>query len=801
MNYPQSIVQFPITPFLDQICDTLKKSKTKSLVLTAETGAGKSTVLPTGLLSNFEGKIIMTEPRRLAVLGVAERVSSLLGEECGQTAGYKIHLESKLSSKTRFEVMTEAVLVRMLQEDPALEGINLVVLDEFHERGINVDLALAFLKEALELRDDLFVIVMSATMDTERISQYLGGAPVVSVPGRTFPVEIKYAGKEDVVSAVEKEVLSLTCKKNEKGQTILVFLPGITEIRRCADDLTRRFSGNTSVLVKVLHSSVKIEDQREVLLPAPDGICRIVVSSAIAETSLTIPDVAVVVDSGLSRLNRINLSTGMNQLVTQVESDFSATQRAGRAGRVKAGKCVRLWNQNESRAGEIPGEILRTDLTQLVLECSERGIFSPDKIDWLDKPSCVSWNASAELLKKLGFVSEQGRITEKGKAALKLGIDPRLGGIALNGEALERLGVKTDFLEQVVKYSQYGQSGSSVQKQFCQDLKRRLEKAFLGKEKELTAEKAGFVSEKGLLFLAGYPDRIARRVSELGIEPAEYQFCTGRKAVLYSKLAPEWICAPEVNATDKGGVIFSFEELKGTAFEEWIESHIEEKVVCQFENGKVSRFRIKAYGELAMETRREASTQEDLALGWVNEIEKKGLECLPSDAKLESFLLRAQFFEIYGKKTGAGAESFDEKLVKSAGQWLVPFMAGVNKLTSQIVYDGLYWFLNGGEIDRSVPEQLILETGRKVKVKYEKTGGQQVIRPVVEVIIQRIFGCFSTPKICGAPVVLKLLSPASRPLQITEDLAGFWSGSWIEICKEMKGRYPKHNWDYRIVSD
>lgn len=366
------IENLPISPYLNEICVNLKNSPTHALILAAETGAGKSTAVPVALLENFKGKILMLEPRRLAATAIADRVSSILGEETGKTAGYRLHLESKISKETRLEVVTEAVLIRMLQSDPLLEKINVIILDEFHERSVYSDLALAFLKETMQLRDDLFIVVMSATINCQSVAEYLGNssnpASIIKIPGRLFPVEIEYKDNESVLKAVKSavEALKLTnecssISRNSKpvfSQSILVFLPGIYEIRKLKSELE---SEDIPAEILVLHSSVSLSEQRKALSPSRDSKIRVILSSAIAETSLTVPDVAVVIDSGFSRTKKIDLNTGMEKLVTERESVFSADQRAGRAGRVKEGKCIRLWNKNEARILQNPPEILRTE--------------------------------------------------------------------------------------------------------------------------------------------------------------------------------------------------------------------------------------------------------------------------------------------------------------------------------------------------------------------------------------------------------------------------------------------------------
>ena len=766
--------QYPITPYLDEICVALRESKSRFLILTAETAAGKSTVLPLALLQNFSGKIIMTEPRRIAVLGVANRVGESTGE-----VGYKIHLENNITKETRLEVVTEAILVRQLQSDPALEAYNVVVLDEFHERSVNTDLALAFLKEAMQLRDDLFVVIMSATIDTKKLQEYLtdcGETPVFKVPGRQFPVQVMYEPEKSVVSAV-REALSFSDKN------ILVFLPGISDIRKAQDALleTRLFDEASENELCILHSSISLDEQKRVLKESQKR--RVILSSAIAETSLTVPGVTTVIDSGLARINRLDINTGMEKLTTETESEFSAEQRKGRAGRLCEGTCIRLWDKHDPRVKELAPEILRADLVPLVLECSERGVYSVDGIDWLDCPSHAAWAESSELLRPLGMIKADGRITEKGKAALTLGVHPRLAGIALADFDSDKGKLSEEGRKLLIQFSSYSKSSQELQRRFIADLERRL-KISGYKEKD----------KPDFLILCGYPDRLAKRTSEAGIEPAEYKFAGGRQARLYNKRAPLWLCAPDVMVGDKEAVIFDLVELEEAKIERFLEEHSEIREICSFTQGTLQKFEQKCFGEIILSSKKIQVSDGDYAQAWVNEVLNKGISCLPADNKVESLLLRAEFIE-QQKETKTDIP-LDARLKDSVKEWLIPFMGGKTNLTAAMVYDALYWYLNGAEIDKLAPEMLILENGRRCKVKYEK---QAEIKPVIEIIIQRIFGCFTTPQICGKKVLLRLLSPASRPLQVTEDLEHFWTGAWVEICKEMKGRYPKHNWDYRVV--
>ena len=792
----EEIQKFPITPYLEQICDTLKKSPSHFLVLTAETAAGKSTVLPLALLEHFSGKIIVTEPRRIAVLGVANRVGELT--EKPKEVGYKIHLESRITCETRLEVVTEAILVRQLQSDPVLEDYNVVVLDEFHERSVNTDLALVFLKEAMQLRDDLFVVIMSATIDTKKLQRWLSlpkppeEVPVISIPGRQFAVNVVYEPEKSIVSAVRQGIRYAGDSGN-----ILVFLPGISDIRKAQEGLleTNEFSDDSENELCILHSSISLEEQKRIISPArPAGKRRVILSSAIVETSLTVPGVNVVIDSGLSRVNRMDINTGMEKLTTEKESEFSAEQRKGRAGRLCEGTCIRLWEKHDVRVKDFPPEILRADLVPLVLECSERGIYSVEGIDWLDSPSVAAWTESVRLLQQLGMIKKDGRITEKGKDALTLGIHPRLAGIALMAFDKSAGKLSREGQELLIKFSSYSCSSVELQKRFIIDLESRLKRCICKVSQE--------DSEYDFLILSGYPDRLAKRTSEAGVEPAEYKFAGGRQARLYNRNAPLWLCAPDVTAGEKEAVIFDLVELEEPKINEFLEKHSEIRQICSFTQGTLQKFEVKCFGEIVLSSKKIALSEGDYAQAWLTEIKEKGIDCLPFDAKCESLLLRAEFIEQQNLQDSEKEEDIHNNLYSrlklNANEWLTPFLGGKNTLTASTVYDALYWYLEGAEIDRFAPEILTLENGRRCKVKYEKLA---VIQPVIEIIIQRIFGCFQTPKICGKKVLLRLLSPASRPLQVTDDLEHFWTGAWVEICKEMKGRYPKHNWDLSIIEE
>lgn len=808
------IKDLPVFPYLEEIAKTLKCSPFHSLVLSAETGAGKSTAVPAFLLSAFKGKILLLESRRLAAVSVSERISFLLGEETGKTAGYSVHLDSKKSGETRLEAVTEALLIKKLQADPLLEDINLIIIDEFHERSVYTDLALAFLKETMLLRDDLYLLIMSATIDYRPVARYLGNneesAPVMNIPGRTFPVEISYNENLSVTKAVILAVSELEKEKSEKSRSVLVFLPGIFEIKKIRGELENE---NINAEILILHSSVPLSEQRKVLNPDPSSKIRVILSSAVAETSVTVPDTVCVIDSGLCRINKIDLSTGMEKLVTQKESLFSAEQRSGRAGRIQKGKCLRLWNKNDARILENTPAILRSDLTELVLECAARGNYDRNKLDWLNPPPESKWNAAVSLLKTLGCLTEEGRITQKGKAASSLGLHPRLSCVSLS------LFNDKKSLSAVTSFTQYKDANESIRKKFEDDLLRRLKKAgFSDTVKNLNP------------FLAGFPDRLSHLVS-FNADSAEYQLPSARKAGLKREVLlkkqmndfPEWIISIEVSLNEKGGKIYNFETVSKSEAEDFISHHQNKKVRAEFyfdekDTLRAAETEIISFGEIVLSQKKKDLEEEvfkTLVPDFIKQEEfftKVNLEENKNpllNKKCRDFLLRTEFFITHSKDESVKSLENRESLLYRffhlqdlLNDWLLPFINGKN-LDGETVYNALFYFLDGNEVERNVPLTLTLENGRRVKVLYnrrktsENDGILSQIQPSVEIIIQKIFGCLTTPRIMGGKVLLKLLSPASRPLQITDDLENFWKTSWIEICKEMKGRYPKHNWDYK----
>lgn len=880
MDYTAEINTLPIAPYLDLLCETLKSSPSRSLVLTAQTAAGKSTAVPIALLKHFTGKIVMLEPRRIAAIATASRVAELLGEEAGETAGYIMHMERRVSKKTRFIVMTEGVFIRMLQDDPSLEGADVVVLDEAHERSIDADLALAFLKETTILRDDIFVMVMSATMQTKSLSEYMGrkeypngdingfpeqetngikkentkalsgfasaaqdevkkyySAPVLDIPGKQYPVEtvyrpiessIKKAGNilqngftgnklinnnsyiffNAVTDAIIDEYPNLS-----GGEAMLVFLPGIWEIKQVQNTLSKRFSDNAaSAKIMLLHSSIPIDEQKQILLPSEKtSPPRIILSSAIAETSLTVPGVKIVIDSGLARINRMNVSSGMSSLSTEIESAFSAEQRRGRAGRTGPGQCVRLWAEHEKRVEKADPEISRGDIIPLVLECSIWcGVCDKNKLQWLTAPSDGAWLIARGALLMMGLLCEDGgrcRITNKGKAASQLGVHPRLACVALAGFGTDEKTTK-DAISCAIDYSDYAAVAPHIRKRAEEDLMRRLKslhgyKPKTATDKTLSAsysadnqnDVASLSPSRAVFLLAGFPDRLGK----LENDGTTYRFPSGRTASINASgikggqcsVSPQWIVAPIVDAGERMGRIKDWEEVSEKEVSSFLALHTKKITEVHFEEGtyKLKKTVISCYGKIILSKRDEKSSKTEYIDYVCAAVKENGLDWLPLGDDAKDLIIRAKFCTIHG----CNNIPQEKTLQNTPEQWLSPFITEM-KLTKMAVLDALRYCMNDALINRLAPRNLTLTNGAHCKILYETIGDG--IRPVAEMIIQRLFGVLETPRIMGAPVTFRLLSPARRPVQITDDLNRFWRETWQEVAKEMRARYPKHDWSY-----
>ncbi len=815
----------PVFEHLPQIAGALHQSPEKRLLLSAQTGAGKSTTVPFALLNQFEKKVIVLQPRRLAVLAVANYCAQLSGDKTGGFCGYRIKNETCVSTQTRLEVMTEGLFLRIFQQNPALDDVSCIILDEFHERSIYADLILAFLKEVQTLRDDLYVLVMSASINKTQLCTYLQ-CQNYDVPGRLFDVEVEYLGGEagfvqSGKPAVNFELLKKAVYQafsSSASRSILAFLPGIADIRRAQKELAGVLSGFDDVETFILHSSVDFAQQKTVLAGSKNGKRRLILSSAVAETSLTVPDVTTVIDCGLSRQSIFDPNTGMNRLCTQIESEFSAVQRRGRAGRTQNGKCFCLWNQFDPRQKDHSCEILHSDLCALVLECAQWGAFSIDSVDWLTKPPAGAWQVAVDFLCKTGLIESGaendesrkagtfGKITQLGKTVLQMGLHPRIALVALVNSP--------SAIEYAVKYS--GDANPAEEEKTRADLQNRVKNTKIRIEQNLSGEQ---------VLLAGFFDRLARHCGG-GL----YKFAGGRQASFLQKDSarfadgnfPEWIIAPEVDAGEKEGKIYRFEIIKDDeALNRWLLPRQTEKTEIVLgenlkENGKIKKFRRIYFEKLLLGEQLLPLTDDDRKSAYCAFVQKNGLQVLPWNEESSGFYRRALFFALHSpnacdffnflpaaeEQAQPNGQLTDQliktELLESLTQWLLPFWLG-GSLSEASFLHALRYKLSGDAVDKAVPKRFKLGNGKEVPVKYEETDKAFGPEPVIEIIIQQIFGVMQSPAICGVKVTLKLLSPARRPLQVTKDLENFWANTWPQICKEMKGRYPKHNWDYRVA--
>jgi ATP-dependent helicase HrpB len=816
----------PIEPLLPAIADALGSAG--RLVLQAPPGAGKTTLVPPALLSApwlGSGRILLLEPRRVAARAAARRMAALQGEQVGNTVGYRIRREVRSGPRTRIEVVTEGILTRMLQSDPALDGVVLVIFDEFHERSLHADLGLALtLESRAVLRPDLRILVMSATLDGEAVSALLGGAPVLTSEGRSFPVETRYLPPrpeqrlEAAVATAVRQALS------ETEGDILVFLPGQAEIRRTAELLTPPPAG---VVLHQLHGQLTGEAQDAALVPAPAGTRKVVLATSIAETSLTIEGVRVVVDAGLARVPRYSPRTGMTRLATVRVSRASAEQRRGRAGRTAPGTCYRLWPRAEDDhlLPRATPEILEADLAPLALELAVAGA-DPARLAWLDPPPRAALAEARALLRSLGALDEEGRATPHGRRMAELGTHPRLAHLLLKGRGLghEALAARLIALLEERDVLRADRATGDA------DLALRLE---LLERRDTPAEVHGMTVDRGglerarrearawetalrrlppptplanatepvspgLLLAFAYPDRLGqRRAGQAG----RFLLANGQGAATSS---PTLALAPYIVAADLDGERRESRLWLGLPLEEAeLRRHFGDLVatedVVRWEDSvpgvvAVRRERLGAIvlKETPLREPDDAQVQSEV-LAWIR---RTGLSALPWSEAAIGLRERLAFLHHH-----LGAEGWpdvsDAALLAALDQWLAPWLGGVRRHSDLARLDLSSALLDWSgparraELDRLAPTHLAVPTGSKIRVDYSDPAA-----PVLAVRLQEVFGLTETPRLAGGrvPVTMHLLSPAHRPVQVTRDLAGFWRTSYFDVRKEMKGRYPKHEW-------
>ena len=817
----------PIDEALPALCQVLRERD--EAVLEAPPGAGKTTRVPLVLLGEpwLDGQVIlMLEPRRLAARAAAERLASELGEKVGETVGYRIRLDSKVGPNTRIEVVTEGILARRLQDDPALEGVGLVIFDEFHERSLDADLALALtLNARVLLRDEpLKLLLMSATLEGARLSSLLDDAPVVRSEGRMYPVAQRWGRPFQSAERIEPRVVQAVLQAlDEESGSVLVFLPGQAEIRRVNDALAEQLADRSEVMLCPLHGELELAAQRAAIEPAPAGKRKVVLATNIAETSLTIEGVRVVVDAGLARVPRFDPGSGMTRLDTRRISRASATQRAGRAGRLEPGACYRLWSEDQHAqlAAYGEAEILQADLAGVALQLARWGV-EPDELAWLDAPPAAAYGQAQDLLQRLGALSRNTRggwqLTAHGQAMAELPAHPRIAHLLLRGQALGLAPLAADLAALLVERdiqrgggtdisTRLGLLDGSAGRHAGAQRVRQLARQFRGLLRGPTIAAPANASDHrwhGALLAFAYPDRIARQRREGG---GEYRLSNGRAAVFGEPdalMKESWLVIAELGSRQgqREERIYRAAALDPTLFDDVLAEQISQRDELEWDEreGVLRAERQRRVGELVL-SREPLPGLDDEARGraLLGLVRRKGLELLPWTPELRQWQARIALLRQIDLDTSTASQwpdVSDAALLERLEDWLLPYLGKVSRLAhfaqldlKSMLATLLPWPLPQ-RLDELAPVAIAVPSGSRVRLDYSESP------PVLAVRLQELFGLADTPRIAGGrqAVKLHLLSPARRPVQVTQDLASFWANTYSDVKKDLKGRYPKHYW-------
>jgi ATP-dependent helicase HrpB len=808
------LANLPIYEVLPELKHQLAQHPT--VIVQAPPGAGKSTVLPLELLDQpwLAGQILMLEPRRLAARSVAARMAALLSQEVGQTVGYRVRFEGRVSQQTRLEVLTEGILTRRLQHDPGLEGVGLVIFDEFHERSLQADLALALCREVQQaLRSDLKLLLMSATLEGETLSTLLGNAPIISAAGRQYPTQLHYLPRDPegplpgtVAGAVSKALA-------QHGGDVLVFLPGVSEISRTQNLLLNR---HPEIKVQPLYGDLSLSQQQEAILPDP-ARRKVVLATSIAETSLTIEGIRVVVDSGFSRVPRFDARSGLSRLETVRLTLDAADQRAGRAGRLGPGVCYRLWSQSTHHqlAPTRKAEILEADLAPLMLELAQWGVRDPSELNWITPPPAGAVRQAKELLHQLDAL-EDDVLTERGKAMLELPTHPRLAHLLIEGSSAlatdiaalleERdplprnsgsdLGLRVEALRHW-REKGHGLHGADV------GVLGRVDVGVLGRVERLAGQWRKHLGLKpdnsafdpyqvGALLALAYPERIAQLRQG---QTHRYRLSGGRGVRLPEDdplMASPWLAVAHLDAGNDEGRIFLAAPVEPTS----LAAHTAQTVRWDYRSGSLIAQQEQRIGELVLAAAPLASIPAEQRLAILCQVvQGEGLALLPWTEATRQWQARVQSLHRW---RGDWPEVSDSALLERLEDWLGPWLERVNRREDfarldlpGILSAMLPWAL-GSRLDALAPLRLTVPSGSQVKLTYSVDGSP----PVLAVKLQELFGLADTPTVNEGRtrVMLHLLSPAQRPIQVTQDLHSFWNNTYPQIRKELRGRYNKHPW-------
>jgi ATP-dependent helicase HrpB len=798
--------ELPVSHVLPEIGTAL--AERGRVVLSAPPGAGKTTLVPLHLLDQpwrGDGRIVLLEPRRLAARAAANRMASLLGEQVGGTVGYRMRLDNRISGKTRIEVVTEGVFARMILDDPELSGVAAVIFDEFHERSLDADFGLALALDVQSaLRDDLRILVMSATLDVERVAALLDNPPVIESMGRSFPIEIRYQdrpGGERVEDAVTRAIIDAHAR--ETG-SILAFLPGQAEITRTVERLDGRFGPDT--LIAPLYGNLGQKEQDAAIRPAPAGMRKIVLATSIAETSITIDGVRIVIDSGLQRLPVFEASTGITRLETVRVSRASADQRAGRAGRTQPGVAVRLWHQGQTAAlpAFTPPQILSSDLSGLVLDLAHWGVQDPASLAFVDQPPETVLKEARALLRELGAVESDGTLTARGRTMRNLALPPRLAAMVVSaGES----GHAKEAAMLAVLMTEQGLGGTSI------DIEERLRrfKTERGERADASRRLAARLANgldkmsssapplAGQLLVHAFPDRIALQRGGRG----RYVMANGRGVELpeTERLAgSQMLVIADLTGRAAQARILAAAEISRRDVEAELPDAIEtgEQIYFDLPSRQVRARRATRLGAIVFdETPLPRPTGEAVAKALADGVRKLGVGVLPFSK--EAIQLRERIGYLHRTLGEPWPDVSDSALLERLDEWFTPYQTdarGISDISAGSLSSGLMALVPHElqrDLSRLAPTHFEAPSGQRHPIQYD---GEE---PLLTIRVQELFGLKQHPAIGGGrlPLLLELTSPAHRPIQTTRDLPGFWAGSWKDVRADMRGRYPRHPWPER----
>ncbi len=803
----------PIYEILDAVKSSLAQHNT--LIIQAPPGAGKSTVLPFELLHEpwLSGKkILLLEPRRLAARAVAARMAELKNEEVGETIGYRVRFENRIGRSTRIEVVTEGILTRMLQNDNALENVGMILFDEFHERSLHADLALALCREAQQvLREDLRIVIMSATLDGDALAALLHNAPVITSTGRQYPVAVRYFPPDTQLHLSEQTAQAVKKALQDETGDVLVFLPGAGEIKRTQDLLEQTVS---AVMIYPLYGDLPHGEQQRALLPDPNGLRKVVLATSIAETSLTIEGIGVVIDSGYARVPRFDPRSGLTRLETVRLSKDAADQRAGRAGRLGPGVCYRLWSEAEQRhlRSHRTPEILEADLAPAMLELCNWGVTGIEQMAWLTPPPSGNRQQALALLQLLGAVNTEGTITAHGRALLQLPTHPRIAQLLLEGKKINAAALAADVAAVLEERDPLPKTeGTSLalrvdvlrrwrdknRVQADTQALQRIARLATSWRKHLGCNEDNtlFADElAGHLVAAAYPERIAKKQ-----DSGRYKLANGRQAKM-ADMDPlsdrAWLAIAQLDAGTSEGKIFlaaplSADDIISTATEK-------ETIAWDYQKGELLARKEKRIGEIVAATAPLKTIPEALYKQLITEVvQREGLRLFDISDDTQQWLLRITSLRAW-RSNENWPDVSEVQLLATAAEWLVPFLKNIRrrddfrKTKLQELLPGLLDWNQQQQLDKLAPATIGVPSGSAIRLQYQPDASA----PILAVRLQELFGLTQTPTVNEGrqQVMLHLLSPAMRPMQVTQDLHSFWQNTYPEIRKELRIRYPKHSW-------